>query len=96
VLDDFGTAGRTYRETDESDARFESAVNNLLTGQFNNPVRVVAFNAAERWSGEVSEDVSREAVKRAAERSLSLSTGLRRVVARPCLPSPAKQPPACD
>jgi len=31
-----------------------------LTGQYGNPIRVVAFNTAERWSEDVSEDVARE------------------------------------
>ncbi len=82
VLDDFGTAGRAYRETDESNASFASVVSDLLTGQFSDPVRVIAFNAAEGWSRDVSEDVAREIVKQATERSLSLSAGARRFVTR--------------
>jgi len=60
VLDDFGKAGRVYRETDEAEASFESVSDDLITGQFNNPVRVIAFNTAEGWSRDVSEDVARE------------------------------------
>jgi hypothetical protein len=44
VLDDYGKAGRVYRETDEEDTTVGSVVDDLLSGQFNNPVRVVAFN----------------------------------------------------
>ena len=29
----------------------------LMTGQYNNPIAVVAFNLAERWANDVSEDV---------------------------------------
>jgi hypothetical protein len=36
----------------------------LLTGQYSNPIRVVAFNTAERWSEDVSEDVARELRRR--------------------------------
>ena len=64
VLDDFGKAGRAYRETDEAQASFETVVDDLLTGQLNNPVRVVAFNTSEGWSRDVSEDVAREVVRR--------------------------------
>jgi hypothetical protein len=35
-----------------------------MTGQFNNPVRVVAFNIAERWADDASEDIAREIMRR--------------------------------
>jgi hypothetical protein len=44
-----------------------------LTGQFNNPVRVVAFNTSEGWSRDVSEDVAREVLRRLAGRRLAAS-----------------------
>ena len=74
VLDDFGKAGRVYRETDEEDTTLGSVVDDLLTGQFNNPVRVVAFNTSEGWSRDVSEDVVREVMRRLAGRHLAASS----------------------
>src|ERR1700721_3157969 len=74
VLDDFGKAGRAYRETDEEHTTFGSVVDDLLTGQFNNPVRVVTFNTSEGWSRDVSEDVAREALRRLAGRRLAVSS----------------------
>jgi hypothetical protein len=44
VLDDFGRLGRAYPETDETGASREDVIGDLLTGQFNNPLRVIAFN----------------------------------------------------
>jgi hypothetical protein len=38
----------------------ESVVDDLLEGQYNNPVRVIGFDAAERKSRDVSEAVARE------------------------------------
>jgi hypothetical protein len=35
-------------------------IQDLLTGQYGHPIRVVAINTAERWSEDVSEDVARE------------------------------------
>ncbi|WP_249734107.1 hypothetical protein [Bradyrhizobium sp. sGM-13] len=35
-----------------------------MSGQYSNPIRVVAFNTAERWSEDVSEDVARELRRR--------------------------------
>lgn len=54
VLNDFEKAGRAYRETAESDASFASVLDDLLTGQFNAPVGVVAFNAAEARASRVA------------------------------------------
>jgi hypothetical protein len=35
-----------------------------MSGQLNNPVRVVAFNTAERWAEDASEDMAREIMRR--------------------------------
>jgi hypothetical protein len=80
VLDDFGKAGRVYREIDEEDTTVGSVVDDLLTGQFNNPVRVVAFNTAEGWSRDVSEDVAWEALNRVAKEGKSLPAPTRSFV----------------
>ena len=47
VLDDFGRIGRAWRETDEDGADREMLIRNLLSGEYSNPVRIVAFNTAE-------------------------------------------------
>ena len=62
VLDDFGKLGRAYVETDEEKADRETVVHNLLVGEYRKPVRIVAFNTAEFWSRDVSEDVAWEVV----------------------------------
>jgi hypothetical protein len=51
VLDDFGEAGRVYREAAEADATLETIIDDLLTGQFNNPVRVVASTHSKDGRG---------------------------------------------
>jgi hypothetical protein len=80
VLDDYGKAGRVYRETDEEDTTVGSVVEDLLTGQFNNPVRLVAFNTSEGWSRDVSEDIAREVLRRMAERGRPLAASSRQFV----------------
>jgi hypothetical protein len=80
VLDDFGKAGRVYREIAEPEASLENVIDDLLTGQFNNPVRVVAFNTSEGWSRDVSEDVAREVVKRVVENGRTLAASSRQFV----------------
>jgi len=60
ILDDFGRIGCAWRETNVEDTELESVINDLLEGQYSNPVRVLGFNTAEGWSRDVSEDVARE------------------------------------
>jgi hypothetical protein len=64
VLDDFGALGRAYRETDEARADLEEVIQNLMTGQYRHPVRVVGFNTSEGWARDVSEDVAWEVLNR--------------------------------
>ena len=64
VADDLGKVGRAWRETDYEGSDLETIVQDLLTGQYSNPIRVIAFNTAERWSEDVSEDVAHELRRR--------------------------------
>jgi hypothetical protein len=66
VADDFSRLGRAWREADYESTGLETVIQDLLTGQYSNPIRVVAFNTAERWSEDVSEDVARELRRRCA------------------------------
>jgi hypothetical protein len=60
VVDDFGRNGRAYRETDVEWSDLETAVADLMSGQFNDPVRVVAFNTTEGWSRDATKDIALE------------------------------------
>jgi hypothetical protein len=60
----FGCNGRAYVETDGDSVDLEATIVGLLEGQFSNPVRIIAFNPAERWSEDVSEDVAYELRRR--------------------------------
>ena len=64
VLDDFGRRGRAYRDTDVERADLEAVIMDMLEGHYQNPVRVVGFNAAEKWSEDVSGDVAHELRRR--------------------------------
>jgi hypothetical protein len=48
VIDSF-SSGTVYRETGIEEADLESVLSDLLSGQYNSPVRVVAFNMLEHW-----------------------------------------------
>ena len=52
VMDDLGRLGRVWREADVEAAELEAVILGLLAGQYKNPVRVVVFNTAEKWSRE--------------------------------------------
>jgi hypothetical protein len=60
VVDSFGANGTVYRETEVERSDLETIIDDLLTGQFNDPLRVVAFNTLEHWSKEVTKDVAAE------------------------------------
>jgi hypothetical protein len=60
VVDHFGGLGTAYRETDIELTDLETVITDLISGQFNDPVRVVAFNTAERWAQDVSRDIALE------------------------------------
>lgn len=67
VLDDFGRLGRAWRETDEAGTSRATLVRNLLDGQYESPVRIVAFNTAEGWSRDVTVDIADEVRRRYVE-----------------------------
>ena len=64
IAKDFGKLGRAWREADYEATDLETVIEALLSGQYNNPIRVVAFNTEERWSEDVSEDVAHELRRR--------------------------------
>ncbi|WP_213286724.1 hypothetical protein [Bradyrhizobium sp. sGM-13] len=59
VVDRFRN-GTVYRETEIERTDLETIISDFLTGQFNDPVRVVAFNTLEHWADDVSKDVADE------------------------------------
>lgn len=82
VLEDFGRLGRAYRETDEADTDCHSLIEDILTGQYEHIIRIVAFNTDEGWSCNVTEDIA-SAVKEVAQREgRELRDGARELVAR--------------
>ena len=56
VFDRLGVSGETAAER----ADLETVVADLLSGQFNDPVRVVAFNTLEHWLQDVSREIAVE------------------------------------
>jgi hypothetical protein len=82
VLDDAGDAGHVYREADEEIADRETVVRELLANRYRDPIRVVAFNTAEGWSRDVSEEIAREVRSRADARGQMLERGTAAFITR--------------
>jgi len=60
VIDRFGGLGTVYRETEVERADLETIIADLMSGQLNDPLRVVAFNTLEHWSEDVTEYIAFE------------------------------------
>jgi hypothetical protein len=60
VVDNFGGLGAAFRETDVEWSDLETVITDLMSGQFSDPVRVVAFNTAEHCAQDVSKDIALE------------------------------------
>ena len=60
-------AGCAWRETDEADTNLEGVLQNLLSGQYAYPLRIVSFNAVEGWSRDATSDVADALAQRAAD-----------------------------
>jgi hypothetical protein len=58
VVDRFVGLGTVFRETDVEWSDLETTIVDLMFGQFNDPIRVVAFNTAEGWALDVSKDIA--------------------------------------
>jgi hypothetical protein len=59
VIDRFHS-GAAYCETEVERTELETIISDLLTGQFNEPIRIAAFNTLEHWTGDVSADIAAE------------------------------------
>jgi hypothetical protein len=74
VLDELPTSGRVWRELSEEAANKQTVLNLIANGEFHDPVRVIAFNAAEKWSRDVTGEIAEALLEReASEGDLSHS-----------------------
>jgi len=75
VLCAFGGAGLAYVETDPIEADATTIVRALLRGLYDRPLRVIALNAAEGWSRDVSETIGAKVREVAEHEDLDLTSG---------------------
>src|SRR5712675_3534162 len=64
VVNNFRHLGTAFTETVVQQADLETVIIDIMSGQYRNPVRVVAFNTAEHWAEDVSQDVALEIQRR--------------------------------
>jgi hypothetical protein len=80
VMEDYGNIGRAYREVDEEKGDRATLIRHLIEGQYDHPVRIVAFNTAQGWSRDVSTEIAREMVQRARAQGDELTGPVRQFV----------------
>jgi hypothetical protein len=64
VADDLGRNGRIRPEAEFETTDLETVTIGLLTGQYKNPIQVVAFDTAEGWSQDLSSEIAQELRRR--------------------------------
>lgn len=79
VIDRFGVLGSVYREVERTE--LETIISDFLTGEFNDPVRVLAFNTLEHWSDDVSQEVAAEIQTRCDIEGVAIPEHIRDFVA---------------
>jgi hypothetical protein len=82
VIEDFGQYGRAFRETDLAEADLGTIIRNMISGEYRNPMRVVAFNTVEGWSRDVSEEIAYDVLDRAYDADTTLSAAAKRFIDR--------------
>jgi hypothetical protein len=75
VLCAFGRSGLAYLETDPAEADATTIVRALLRGLYDHPMRVIALNAEEGWSRDVSEAIAAKVRDVAEHEDIELTSG---------------------
>jgi hypothetical protein len=60
VTDRSGASASDLRQVEVERTDLESVIVDLISGRFNNPIRVVAFNTLEHWKEDISFEVALE------------------------------------
>ena len=64
---------KEYGPRNHADADEATIVENLLSGQYSHPVRVIAFNTVEGWARDVTEDVAQAVLNKAQSEHRSIN-----------------------
>ena len=58
MVDDLGRLGRVWREAEVDHPDLETVIEDLLAGEYSNPIGVFGFNVLEGRSRDISADVA--------------------------------------
>jgi len=92
VIDRLGGRDPVHRETEYERADIETIIADLISGQFNDPVRVIAFNTLEHWSDDVSREIAREIETRSDIQGARVPEHIRDFVESYCGPAHGPAP----
>jgi hypothetical protein len=65
VLEDYGAVGEVWHSYS---ADRKTLIQDLLDGQYEEPVRIIAFNTAKGWSRDATEEIASELRQHCADR----------------------------
>jgi hypothetical protein len=68
LLEDFGRHGQAWRETNDTESDRRALIEDMLDGQYEDVVRIVAFNTSQGWSLDVTESIANELRETCSER----------------------------
>ena len=77
VLCDFGALGSAYAETDPTKAGRDVIIRNMIAGEYDRPLHVIAVNPAKGWASDVSEEIARSLIEIVVRGDQSLPPGTR-------------------
>jgi hypothetical protein len=81
VVDELETCS-VYREADEFEANRGDVIRQIVEGQFSKAVRVIAFNVAEGWARDATEDIANDIMHHALRKAKQLSRPAQEFVER--------------
>jgi hypothetical protein len=82
VVNDFGRLGTAFVETDLDRASYEATIADLMTGQHNDPLRVIMFNPETNRSEDVSHIIAQEILRRLGLEGRSVPAALEDLIDR--------------
>jgi hypothetical protein len=72
VLDDLGNLGHIWREIAEASANEQAIIDDILSGHYVRPLRIVAFNTDDGWSRDVTCEIAAKLLDAAGTQGRSL------------------------
>src|SRR5260221_13062978 len=75
VLGNCGALGTAYEETVPTEVDRDNIIRNMMSGEYDHPLHVIAVNPAKGWARDVSEDIARALVETAVRGGQSLPPG---------------------